>query len=142
MPRLYETRSLRDLAARLAMSTHSLVLMEVRRANLSAAVAWLAAAQPQFGSARFAALLSNEWTVPPSDRRAPWGNDRQIALDAIVEAGACEVALSPRRLDGILALGLRHAKWAAARAKPPQDRPITAWAWAALPWQGEARQVG
>lgn len=137
MPRLYEVRSLRDLSARLAARPDSLVLIEVDRATVGAVLAWLADAQRRYSDARFAALFDSELARPPSTRATPPRNNRQDALDAVIEAGACDVALSPRHLRGILALGRRHANRLAARPTMPDDRSITAWAWASLPWQDE-----
>ena len=129
MPRIFEARNLRDLVARLEARPASLVLIEVVRTNLSGMLNWLMNAAPQFPAAHFAALLDGELAESLVLR--------QIATEALLEAGVSDFAFSPRHLHDVLALGRRHAEVAAMRAPQPASKSIEAWAWASLPWQDE-----
>jgi hypothetical protein len=126
-PRIYEVRRLDDLSSRLNAQPASLVLIEVVPTNLSAVLAWLPIATQCYSTTLFAALLDREISGAPIVRRD--------ASDALREAGASEIAPSPRQIDGLLALAERHAAIDRAsylRADPPS---LTEWAWSLLPWQ-------
>jgi hypothetical protein len=126
-PRIYEVRRLDDLSTRLNARPASLVLIEVARANVSAMLEWLAITAPRFPAARFAALLDGEF----AEKRL----DRQDALDALIEAGICEFAVSPRQIRDILALGRLHAEIAVSQRANAESPSLQDWAWASLPWQ-------
>ena len=123
------------MMARLNAHPASLVLIEINRPNFPAVLACLADAVPRYASARFAALLDGQLDPPRAAHFPPPRNDRQLALDALTEAGACEFALSPRHLQAILRLGKRQAALAAMQGQPSDKLSINAWAWALLPWQ-------
>jgi hypothetical protein len=133
-PHLSEARSLTELASRLADRTASLVLVEVSRANLGEVLSFLADSTSRHSEARFAALLTSDFSHHATDQ--------EDATAALFEAGACEVANSPRRLQGILALGQRQVELTAARAAPAANLPLEAAALAQLPWQDDGGPIG
>jgi hypothetical protein len=127
-PRLREARSLAELTQHLETRSHSVAMVETHEANLANVLAWLAAATRQYPDGRFVALLDT-----PLVSRKP---GRQDVVDALFEAGAVEVGVSPRRVEHILALAKRHAADVAVRARPAaDDLSLIEWAWSRLPWQ-------
>jgi hypothetical protein len=103
-------------------------MVEVQLSNFANALAWLAAGTRKHPDGRFAALLDESLT----SREA----DRQDVVDALIEAGALEVAVSRRRLQRLLALKEWH--WADVAARIEQtagDLSLVEWAWSRLPWQ-------
>jgi len=138
VPRLFEVRQLSELTTRLDARPDSLAVVEVQRANLSDALVWLAEAGRLYPLARFAALAERELCASVESGPASRPGHRQPVIDALREAGAGEVVTSPRQLQGILALGRRHASLRAVRHdSPPADTSIAAWVWQSLPWQDE-----
>jgi len=141
-PKLYEVRSLVELAARLEERPTSIGLLEVRSGNVGEVLEWLLNAKRTFPRACFAALLDSSLT-----RRQPiaptLADDRQLVIDALWEAGATEVAESPRYLHGILEVGRRHSERCSEFASAyAESQPIADWAWAALPWQDPQSRLG
>ena len=135
--RIYETRNLSDMLARLNSRPESLVLIEVNQANFATVLDCLADAAPRFASARFAVLLEGTLASPHDRRSKTHRHVHEDALDALAEAGACEFAASPRKLRGIFDLARRHANHLTSRFTPPDDRPLEVWAMSLLPWQDE-----
>jgi hypothetical protein len=126
--RLRELRHLAVLDAELDERPTALVAIEVRRGNFAELLAWLAAARTRHGRARFAALLDHSLAYYQGE-----------VGDALVEAGIQAIVASPRRLEGVVAFGERHA---AAAAKTDQNTSLVSQVWAALPWQAGPSQVG
>jgi hypothetical protein len=134
--RLHETRSLVELSEYLPQRPGSLALIEVHRANLSDVLIWLTAHDGRCGQPRCVALLDRSLQADPWDAAALESDARQDVSDALREAGAVDVLVSPRHLEPLLELGRRHA------ASMAQQRPgdiaapsLTARARASLPWQ-------
>ena len=126
--RLREVRSLAELARHFEARPQSFAMVEVHEANLANLLAWLAAASRQYPDGRFAVLVEASF--------ASRQMDRQDVVDALFEAGAAEVAFSPRRLQHILVLAERHAADVSSRTRPASgDSSLVEWAWSQVPWQ-------
>jgi hypothetical protein len=126
--RLREVRTLAELAQRLEARPQSFTTLEVHRANLAHALSWMATATRAYPHGRFAALLDTTLTTP--------GAGSQDVVDALLEAGAAGISVSPRRLQPILALAERHAADIALQSRSPAaDLSLVEWAWSQLPWQ-------
>ena len=98
--RLRELRHLAELDAELAERPTALAAIEVHRGNFADLLAWLPAS-PR------AAL-----PTPARSRSArsfALGSRSAKSATRCVEAGAQAIATSPRRLDAIVALAVRHA---------------------------------
>lgn len=138
LPRLHEVRSLGELTARLDARPSSLGLIEVHYGNLGAALAWLAEAVRRCPQARFVALLDHSLVHFQETMASSRHDDRHNVRDALLEAGAADVAHSPRHLQGVLALGRRQAAFQSGHhVAPTEEESFEAWAWASLPWQAE-----
>jgi hypothetical protein len=137
-PRVYEVRSLEELAERLDTRPLSLALLEVHLSNLGKLFSWLADHSRRFPRSRFVAGLdySIEMTLSGELRRMP--SDAADVVCALLEAGAAEITNSPRRLDSILALAKKY--YAASCESLPssnESQSIVDWARSRLPWQLE-----
>lgn len=127
VPHLYEARSLREVTGWLDDRPSALGLLEVRSANLSETLTWLADSGPTNPQARFVALLDCAGTNR---------DERDDIAGALLAAGVAEFADSPRRLQRVLRFGRQHAARMSHRAKMPSGiAGIEAWAWTLLPWQ-------
>jgi hypothetical protein len=134
--RLREVRRLDELAPELARRPASLVAVEVHLRNLSAALTWLATVEPQFPRARCLALVDGSLSASQPSVRPHHNAPLRDACDALREAGALEVAESPRRLQPLLALARRHALATSEHdARIAENRPFAQRVWATLPWQ-------
>jgi hypothetical protein len=136
MPKIYEVRQLDELASRLEARPDHLALVEVERHRFGDILSWLASACRIQRHARFVALANRDVCDPlgidPASRRRA----RQAVIDALREAGASEVVMSPFQLNSLLALGAQHAFLRTSRLDSPSENvSITQWAWASLPWQ-------
>ena len=135
-PRIYEVRSLGELAERLTMRPVSLVLVEVHASNFGDVLRWLADSSRSFPQARFAALL-DETVRQPKSR----GKNSPVAtidiLASLYESGIADFADSPRRLHHVFALAEKHAA-VIADARSDESQSITDWAWSQLPWQTDS----
>jgi hypothetical protein len=118
------------------MRPASLALMEVRARNLGSVLLWLADARHWFPQASFIALIDRTLCVPANrQRNASFGNT-EFVVDSLLEAGATEVANSPRHLQHIFALAARHEIMVAdSQRRSEEPATITDWAWSLLPWQ-------
>ena len=129
-PRLYEVRSLEELAARLEVRPNSLGFINVHDNNVPRVLSWLAAARGLYSRARFVALIDCRLS-------------REEIADALLEAGAAEIAYSPRYLQHVLAPPPPPPPPAAARpAASAADNSLMESIWSSLPWQPEQRPVG
>jgi hypothetical protein len=128
-PRIREVRSLTELEAQLSARPLSLALVEVTRTNIADVLRLVVDASERHPAARFAALLNGGLCESSECRRA--------AVDALMEAGCCEFAASPRQLAGILRLARLHAARALETSRKRDNLSIEAWAWATLPWQAD-----
>jgi hypothetical protein len=126
--RLRELRHLAELDAELDERPGALVAVEVRRGNFAELLAWLPAARRRHCRARYVALVDDSLL----DHQSEVG-------DALVEAGVQAIATSPRRLETIVAIGMRHA---ATAGKTDENAPLATQVWASLPWQAGGSQVG
>jgi hypothetical protein len=137
-PRLYELRSLVDLAAPMQEHLDSVWLVEVRQANL-AEVLELLAHGASVRPCWCAALLDDSLWQEDQVVSASSGRKQEI-IDVFWEAGMVEVVESPRQLSGLLAL---HERLAAACcptiARPAESQAVADWAWSSLPWQDSRR---
>jgi hypothetical protein len=135
-PRIFESRRLRDVAERLRTNSASIVLLEIGHDNLAAILAWLAETSPKFPAVRFTALLDRSLVANPLEL--------DDIIRALFEAGACEIARSPRHLTSIIALAqLRtHAETATGLTVSRGEVPLREWAWSRLPWQADQRRLG
>jgi hypothetical protein len=131
-PRIIETRRLGDVAPHLRTHPTRVVLLEVDLDRLASLLNWLTETAAQYPDVRFAALLDRHWTITPQQR--------DIVVVALQEAGACEVAVSPRRIEAIVALAQNHSITATSSAKS-DDLPLRDWAWSRLPWQAVQGRV-
>jgi hypothetical protein len=133
---LREVRTLTELAASLSERLACLACIEVRRANLSDVLAWLAMAPKDFGDARFVALL--DYSLQPD----PWAaaesrlNEPGDVMDALREAGAAMVITSPRRLGSLVEMGRGPAGHRRLlSAAKDAEMTLAAKVWTSLPWQ-------
>jgi len=134
--RLREVRSLGELEAELARRPVSLAALEVRAGNLSDVLAWLAAAERRFPRARCVAILDRSLSSEHSGIGPRGGESLQEILDALREAGALEVAESPRRLNSLLELAGRHTRATAeAETITAENASFVERVRATLPWQ-------
>jgi hypothetical protein len=134
--RLREVRSLHEIASELARRPESLVALEVHDRNLSNVLAWLAAAEQQFPQARCLALVDRSLSAGGPSVRSHSRESVTDVCDALREAGAMDVAESPRRLASALELGRRHAAANVAHdTVPAEERSFVEQLWATLPWQ-------
>ena len=138
--RLYETRYLDDLAARLHEEPENFATIEVRESNVGDVLAWLARAAGHFPRARFAALLDRSLSQQQTNRASDAGDNLLDVCDALCEAGSLEIAHSPRHLQAVVELGRRHV--ACRHTATPVEADCEARVWASLPWQAETGQVG
>jgi hypothetical protein len=122
--RIHEVRGLDELSSRLPGLSNCLALVEVTAANLESVLTWIATANQSATGLTTIALL---------DLNLP---GLQIA-PALREAGAVEIADSPRRLQHVLDLGRRLATNAhfASTGHLLLDQTFDDWAMSLLPWQ-------
>jgi hypothetical protein len=127
-----------ELTERLAERDHRLALVEVHRETLAHLLTWLWQNGDEYRNVRIVALLDRAvWTSASSDPACEL-RDRERVIDALREAGAVDVVISPRNLQAILALGQQLASERAKQSDVLATRlSIEEWAWASLPWQGE-----
>jgi hypothetical protein len=132
-PTLHETRSLGELATRLAERPQVLVLVEVRVSNVHDILALLSEWQTGRPQARSIALLALSDVAD--------AQQRNLVRDALWAAGVVEVVESPRQLLNVLWIGQRHAE--IARAAWSAEQPsILERARSMLPWQEARRPLG
>ena len=123
--RVREVRHLGELAAEVATRPASIVAIEVPPGNFAESLDWLAQAARDYPRAGCVVLCDREIQSP------------SVAV-ALREAGALEIASSPRRLRSLVELGLCHAEAVADRvtlAAGSDTLSLTAPAWASPPWQ-------
>lgn len=143
--RIHEVRLLSDARLVLADAPCSLLAVEVERENLAGVLAELPPLLEQFPGCRAAALLGTSLATTHSGAEDSEGlsHARGEVARALREAGALEVATSPRGLAEFVALGRRLA---ARRARHPalaaQNRSFADEVWAVLPWQPANRPLG
>ena len=142
---LDEVRSLGELTARISERPYSLALVEVAPANFDEVLSWLADAMRWSRHNRAVALLDSTFAYGAEPNRDA-NCSRQDVADALHEAGAVEIARSPRHLQQVLLLGLRYASTNTVdivhRAGVAGDAFIEEWAWSLLPWQDAQRPLG
>jgi hypothetical protein len=130
--RLYETRQLNDLTQRLTERSHSLAAIEVREDNVGEVLGWLTWATGRFGRVRCVALLDRSLV-----------SDERDVVDALCEAGALEVARSPRQLHSVVELFRRQATLSSRVGSSLRaDLPWRELVWQSLPWQAARSRVG
>jgi hypothetical protein len=128
-PRIYEVRHLSDLSTEIALRPDGYFMIEVDAATLPDILELLAAAIPRHPRASFSALLSAELAESTADRK--------LAIEALFESGVDAIAVSPRQLGEVLAVGRRHGELLAAKGSQSRQIPLQEWAWELLPWQGK-----
>jgi hypothetical protein len=135
-PRIYEARSLEELAERLEIRPLSLALLEVHLSTLGKLLPWLADHSPRFPRIRFVALLDDALGIAANRDIKQLSGPSQDVVAALLEAGAADFAHSPRRLQLVFALAERHANIVAdANRQLNPVQSIADWAWSQLPWQ-------
>jgi hypothetical protein len=110
--------------------------LEVHTSNLAKLLPWLAHNSQRFPRARFVALLDRMLAVRPgsSSEQSPVESLDVVAM--LLESGAAEIAVSPRRLQHIFVLADRHSARVSSFRRPPAEaQSIAAWARSRLPWQ-------
>ena len=137
-PRVYELRSLDELAERLAVKPHSLALVELHADNLAQVLSWSAKLPLMDRHARFVGLVDRSLTAEDDGDGTTSRIDRARLVDVLLEAGTVEIVFSPRYLPGILPTIHKHFEmWARRREASGTSQAITDWAWSLLPWQSE-----
>jgi hypothetical protein len=137
-PGICEVRSQQELIERLEMRPQSLAFLEILPSNLGKLLPWLADNSRKFPRANFIALLDGTFGVAAS----PHSNRLQAVThdiaDVFLEAGAAEIADSPRRLQHIFALAERHAAIVGgSQSQADRAQSIADWAWSQLPWHAD-----
>jgi len=133
--RIYEVRSLDELAARREDHPHAMALVEVRSVNLDEVLIWLAEHARSRSNACYVALLNDELALSDNGRAGIDGDLHEVSA-VVLAAGATALATSPRQLSHVLTLGRRHATLQAGRPDGTDERlSFATWAWAQLPWQ-------
>jgi hypothetical protein len=129
---LLQLRGLDELSAELVKFPKSLALVETTSKNFDATLTWLGETTRRTRHSAIIALLDNNVT------------SRADVTDALREAGAAEVAYSPRELQPALRLAMRHFSkmQVGVGLQIPADQPLADWAWSLLPWQDARRPVG
>jgi hypothetical protein len=133
--RIYEVRTLDDLAEHLRVRPASLALVEVHTGNLGSVMLWVATCTQRFPRACFVGLFDG-MTHLRSNSRSVSASDAKDAIDALIEAGAAEIATSPRHLQHIFSLAAKHDAAVANSQQRSEEPPsIANWAWSLLPWK-------
>lgn len=136
--RIYEVRSLDELAERLAARPLSLALVEVHALNLGKLLEWLAHNSRRFPRARFVALVDRTLTAGNDSHDDRSSGEIDDVLAALLEGGAAAVAVSPRRLRHIFALADLHAISARSfSSEAAEMQSVADWARSQLPWQSD-----
>lgn len=135
-PRLREVRSLGELDEYVREHRRPLCLIEVRSDTFDQMLAWLADTARRQPAGRFVAVLADDGSC--DDIESPLSGDRRRhdVIDALREAGALEVAQSPRHMRQVLTLADRH--WAESdqhTATDSAEQSLTEWVASRLPWQ-------
>jgi hypothetical protein len=134
--RIYEVRSLDELAERLALRPLSLVLLEVHNSNLAKQLQWLAHNSQRFPRALFVALLDRMLTARLDSGSERSSGETLDVVSTLLESGAAEIAVSPRRLQHIFSLAGKHSAGVRPFRRPPiEAQSIMDWAHSQLPWQ-------
>jgi hypothetical protein len=134
--RLHELRRLAELSEILTERPAALAAIEVRRDNFRDVLTWLVTNQRHGSASRCVAMVDRSMEQDRGDLTTKDPTSLYEIIDALHEAGAVDVVVSPRRLGPLIELGRRHA--ARVALEPIRDvtaSSITARAWASLPWQ-------
>ena len=115
-----------DVMPRLLQPLTHFVALEVREDNLREMLLLLTTLRRHRPRARSVGLIHRGWP----------GSQVRLAL-ALAEAGAVDVACSPRAVGNIVSLGLRHS--ALAREQPTS---LVDMIWQSLPWQPQSHRYG
>ena len=108
-----------DLLERLQRPMANFAALEVREDNLRSILRLLTVIRRDFRHARAVALIERDWP----------GSKSRLAK-ALAEAGAVDVALSPRAVRAAVDLGLRHSA-----TTDQLGTPLVDLIWQSLPWQ-------
>ena len=127
--RIREVRLLHEVASQMLEHSATVVALEVHRGNFAEVLDLLRASDQHFPRARCTALLDRSLTTDATPTTS------SAIADALREAGAAEIADSPRRLHAIVRLAERQAAIVVSNAAPDGNLSIAAHAWASLPWQ-------
>jgi hypothetical protein len=115
----------------------SLVCIEAYRSNFAAVLDWLYETARRQPEAQLAVLLDYSLCRRADCDPASQTGQRDDLVAALREAGASEIATSPRRLESVLALALNTMTASRKWARRPRGDSLVEWAWASLPWQSE-----
>jgi hypothetical protein len=120
-PQLRELRHLGELDAEVSARPQSIVAIEVHRGNFASVLQWLSRPRVRQQTARLAALVDRSLA-----------SDSESVVGALFEAGATAIAMSPRRLEEVLALERSQTQIAEITGphESLMDRLL-----ATLPWQ-------
>lgn len=123
--RIHEVRSLREATLELTRRPTSIAAIEAHSSNFADVLAWIAEVECEFPATRCIALCDGSLDSPD-------------AAKALREAGALEIAHTPRQSSAIVEFGVRHASIVAQFVGEHDSHDtlsITTRVWAALPWQ-------
>ncbi len=133
-PRLSEVRTLAELSTYMGEHGNRLVLIEVRRGNITDVIDFVGRRGSQL--VHFVALVDGALCQRDQTTAKPRELTLQRVVDLLWETGAVEVVESPRHLHGLLALPSRLATTAISNVHGLAERQSFAdWAWSTLPWQ-------
>jgi hypothetical protein len=133
---LHEVRSLTELGSRMNERRYQLLFVEVTADNFETVLTWLAEQASWHPAVRTIALVSGDDAQRSQAGRPREHSDLADIEFSLFEAGACEIARSPRRLQHILAFAQQHAASHTSRADELSAcESFADWAWAQLPWQ-------
>ena len=119
--RLREVRFLSALDGELNELTTVLAAIEADRGSFAELLRWLPTARDRHPDVRVVALLDRSLA-----------DDMDAVCDVLVEAGVELIAPSPRRLAGIINLGVQQA---ASAGNSRRRTSLEASVWDTLPWQ-------
>jgi hypothetical protein len=121
---LTEVRSLAELTAKIELQGHSFAFVEITATNLEAALSWLASSSRNGNGFRAVAVVD-------------YGLNSPAIAAALREAGAIDIADSPRRLQNAIQIGLLHT--ASTKQTDISSRrdgqSLEDWSRSLLPWQ-------
>jgi hypothetical protein len=131
-------RSQQELLERLEPQPQSLAFLEIHPSNLGKLLPWLADNSRRFPRSNFIALLDGSFGVAKSPLSNRFPADTHDIADVLLEAGAAEIADSPRRLQHIFVLAARHAAIVGgSQSRAACEQSIADWGWSQLPWHAD-----
>ena len=134
-PRLVEVRSLGELAIRLVEWPTALAFVEVHVSNLADVLQSIGNQEECHPGRCVLALLDESLHVAARIHSAKQLPENHDIADALREAGAADVATSPRHLHDILTLAQQYVATKSGPTSYRSEQPLLEWALEQLPWQ-------